>query len=74
MGLIVSCVLGGDVLCAERGMLYQKQRDYRKAVRELAKATELDPANAQVNSRCSCCSSAWLHEVSAVGCGCGWLV
>jgi hypothetical protein len=41
-------------------MLYQKQRDYRKAVRELAKATELDPSNAQVcgaqgwNSRAEC--------------------
>jgi hypothetical protein len=35
---------------AERGMLYQKQRDYRRAVKELAKATELDAGNAQVRA------------------------
>jgi Flp pilus assembly protein TadD len=35
-------------------MLYQKQRDYRKAVKELAKATELDPTNAQV-----CVAARW---------------
>ena len=29
-------------------MLFHKQRDYRRAVKELAKATELDPSNAQV--------------------------
>lgn len=30
-------------------MLFHKQRDYRRAVKELAKATELDPSNAQVS-------------------------
>ncbi|WIA19383.1 hypothetical protein OEZ85_004006 [Tetradesmus obliquus] len=39
---------GGPADChAERGMLFHKQRDYRRAVKELAKATELDPSNAQ---------------------------
>ncbi|KAF8058901.1 SRFR1 [Scenedesmus sp. PABB004] len=39
---------GGAGDChAERGMLYQKLRDYRRAARALAKATELDPSNAQ---------------------------
>lgn len=35
---------------AERGMLYQKQRDYRRAVKELTKATNLDPNNSVVSA------------------------
>eukprot|EP00775_Hariotina_reticulata_P011921 gene11921-12065_t len=39
---------GGPADCySERGMLYQKLRDYRRAVKELVKATDLDSSNAQ---------------------------
>lgn len=49
--VLCAAVLCAAVLicCAERGMLFHKQRDYRRAVKELAKATELDPSNAQVS-------------------------
>lgn len=37
-------------LCpTERGLLLQKLKDYRKAVKELTKAAEADPKNPQVN-------------------------
>eukprot|EP00878_Enallax_costatus_P029471 GHUV01031958.1.p1 GENE.GHUV01031958.1~~GHUV01031958.1.p1 ORF type:complete len:414 (+),score=144.70 GHUV01031958.1:3-1244(+) len=39
---------GAEADClAERGMLYQKLRDYRRAVRELSKATALEANNPQ---------------------------
>jgi hypothetical protein len=37
------------LIVSERGMLYQKLRDYRRAVKELVKATDLDPSNAQAS-------------------------
>jgi tetratricopeptide (TPR) repeat protein len=39
---------------AERGMLYQKLKDYRKAVKEFAKAAKADPKNPQVWSELPC--------------------
>jgi polysaccharide pyruvyl transferase WcaK-like protein len=36
-------------------MLFQNQRDYLKAVKELAKATELDSGNAQVRAVLQLC-------------------
>lgn len=39
-----------DCLC-ERGMIYQKQRNYRKACKELKRAVELDPNNVQVSTQ-----------------------
>lgn len=38
-------------MSAERGILYQKLRDYRKAVRELSKATALETSNPQVRAQ-----------------------
>ena len=34
----------------ERGIIYQKQRDYKRSADELLKATELDPTNPMVGT------------------------
>jgi hypothetical protein len=62
----------------ERGMLFQKLKDYRKAVKEFAKAAKADPKNAQVRLAlpCAvclqhgtlCCVGVWTYLVDQTPC------